>query len=207
MRKFERVLIASGMLGVILYVLHTIIGQILWPAYDPIAMDISSLTADGAPNAALLRFMCDAYAWTMLAMVGTLLMHTKRKKQNALFTGFSVLMVMQMTSYFGYGLFPLDGDKTQMSFQNQMHILVTIIVVFSTILSFFLIAYGFHRISQAKLRNISLVFAILVTVFGALNPIMMAQGLNILGLTERLVIFTIMIYMFGLSYYYSVMEV
>lgn len=203
MTKFERTMIASGMLGVVLYVLHTIIGQILWPAYDPITMDISSLTADGAPNVSLLRLMCDVYAWTMLAMVGTLMVQVKRKKQSALIFGFSVLMVMQMTSYFGYGLFPLEGDKTQMTFQNQMHILVTVIVVFSTILSFFLIAYGFHRTSQIKLRNISLVFAILVTVFGALNPILMAQGWNILGLTERLVIYTIMVYMFGLSYYFS----
>lgn len=207
MKKFERVMIASGMLGVILYVSHTILGQMLWPMYDPITMDISSLTAEGAPHATLLRLMCDVYAWTMFAMVRTLMVQAKREKQNALFMGFSVLMGMQMASYFGYSLFPLEGDKTQMTFQNQMHIVVTIIVVFSTMLAIFLIAYGFHKSSHVKLRNISFVFAILVTLLGALNPIVMAQGLNVLGLTERLVIFTIMVYLFGLSYNFSVKEI
>ena len=54
--------------------------------------------------------------------------------------------------------------------------------------------------------KITLVIAILITVFGALNPIGMVLQLNILGLTERLVIYTIQVLMFILSYYYTFRE-
>lgn len=39
--------------------------------------------------------------------------------------------------------------------------------------------------------------------FGALNPIGMAQGWNILGLTERMVIFPLQAFVFFLSFIYT----
>lgn len=55
MKKIEKLLISLGMVGVIFYLLHTILGNILWTEYNPITTDISSLTANGAPNAPLLK--------------------------------------------------------------------------------------------------------------------------------------------------------
>ena len=57
-----------------------------------------------------------------------------------------------------------------------------------------------------KLGKVTLVFAILITLFGMFNPISMAMQLNVLGLSERLVIYTIQIFMFILSYYYTYLE-
>ena len=39
--KLERFLMPLGMVGVIFYLVHTILGNILWPEYNPITMDIS----------------------------------------------------------------------------------------------------------------------------------------------------------------------
>ena len=41
-------------IGVVEYMVHTILGNILWLEYNPITMYISLLTADGAPNSSLL---------------------------------------------------------------------------------------------------------------------------------------------------------
>ncbi len=54
MNKFESLTMPLGMIGVIFYLLHTLLGQLLWPDYNPITTDISSLTAVGAPNRTLL---------------------------------------------------------------------------------------------------------------------------------------------------------
>jgi glucose-6-phosphate-specific signal transduction histidine kinase len=86
----------------------------------------------------------------------------------------------------------------------MMHIIVTVIVVFTTIFSFYFIAFGYLRQENLRpLGAICLTAAVLITVFGVFNPIGMAMQLNILGLTERLVIFTLQVFVFFLSFIYT----
>lgn len=207
MERIEKYLIPLGMVGVIFYFLHTILGNILWKEYNPITTDISSLTADGAPNAPLLKILGFIYGICMILMVIALVIKAFKKYHTMLRVGFVILLIMQLTSTIGYSLFPLAGDKTEMNFQNMMHIVVTVVVVFTTIASFFLVSLGYiKQENMKKLGRITLVFAILITVFGIFNPISFNLHLNVLGLTERLVVYTIQIFMFFLSYYYTFME-
>jgi hypothetical protein len=207
MKKIEKYLIPLGMVGVLFYFLHTVLGNILWPDYDPITMDISSLTADGAPNAQFLRVLSLIYGICMILMVIGLVINAFKRYNGKLKAGCVILLIMQVTSAFGYNLFPLTGDKTEMNFQNMMHIIVTVVVVFTTIASSFLIALGYRKQENTKkLGKAALVFAILITIFGMFNPISMGMQLNILGLSERLVIYTIQIFMFMLSFYHTFLE-
>ncbi len=207
MNKKMKYIIPLGMIGVLFYFLHTILGNILWSEYNPITTDISSLTADGAPNAQLLKIFGLIYGICMILMSIALVIKAFIKYHQLLRIGYVVLLIMQLTSAFGYSLFPLSGDKTEMNFQNTMHIIVTVIVVFTTIASTFFIALGYlKQENMKKLGKVTLVFAILITLFGMFNPISMAMQLNVLGLSERLVIYTIQIFMFILSYYYTYLE-
>jgi hypothetical protein len=193
-----------GMLGVIFYVTHTTLGNVLWSDYNPITTDISSLTAVGAPNRELLVVLTSLYGICMLLFVGAMIVRSFREYHLLVRTAYIILFIMQLTSLFGYSLFPLEGDKTVMTLQNQMHIVVTVIVVFTTIASGFFLAVGY--IKQEKLKQLGrlvLVFAILITGFGVLNPLNMALGWNILGLTERLVIYTLQVLLFILSFLYT----
>lgn len=204
MDKFNRYFYPLGMVGVIFYFVHTILGNILWEEYNPITTDISSLTADGAPNSELLRSLSSIYSICMILLVTALVIKAFKSYHGLLKAGFIILLIMQVTSAVGYSLFPLTGDKTNMNFQNQMHIIVTVIVVFTTIASTFFIAFGYMKQKYTKkVGKIALIFAILITLFGIFNPISMAMQLNILGLTERLVIYTLQIFIFLLSYYYT----
>ena len=207
MNEKIRYIIPLGMIGVLFYFLHTILGNILWSEYNPITTDISSLTADGAPNAQLLKIFGLIYGICMILMSIALVIKAFIKYHQLLRIGYVVLLIMQLTSAFGYSLFPLSGDKTEMNFQNMMHIIVTVIVVFTTIASTFFIALGYlKQENMKKLGKVTLVFAILITLFGMFNPISMAMQLNVLGLSERLVIYTIQIFMFILSYYYTYLD-
>ncbi|ALC92650.1 hypothetical protein AM500_04010 [Bacillus sp. FJAT-18017] len=196
-----------GMVGVAFYLLHTILGNLLWPEYNPITTDISSLTADGAPDAELLRIFGMVYGICMMLMASALIFKAFREYHGLLKAGYIILLIMQVVSFIGYRLFPLTGDKTDMSFQNVMHLVVTLIVVFTTIAASFCLALGFLKQEKmVRLGKLSLSFAILITLFGVLNPISMNLGLDILGLTERLVIYTIQAFMFFLSFYYTFLE-
>lgn len=119
-------------------------------------------------------------------------------------TGWILFLAMNRVSIFGYSLFSLSGDKTQMTFGNRMHTAVTIIVVFSTVTAVFVLAVGYLKREKMNWPGtFTLIMAFLITITGFLNPIGMANGLNILGLTERAVIYSLHLTVFVCSFYYT----
>lgn len=204
MKKLEKYLMPLGMIGVIAYLIHTFLGNILWEAYNPITMDISSLTAIGAPNAELLRIFTTIYGLAVILFVTGMVIKSFRKYNKLTRAGYIILLTMELISLIGYGLFPLTGDKTVMTFQNMMHIIVTAVVVFSTIAFGFVLAAGYLKQAETKkLGKFVLIMAVVITLMGVINPISMGAGLNILGVTERLVIYSLQTLILFLSYYYT----
>lgn len=204
MRKIENIAMPLGMVGVIAYFLHTFIGQLLWSEYNPITTDISSLTALGAPNRNLLLFFTAVYGVATILFVIGMIIKSFRKYHSAVRIGWIVLLVMNLVSMFGYSLFPLTGDKTVMTLGNTMHIVVTVIVVLTTITAGYVLAFGYLREEKMKkLGMFALIMSIIITLTGALNPIGMANNWNILGLTERAVIYSLQLMIFAFSAYYT----
>ncbi len=202
MKKLEKYTTPLGMIGVIAYLIHTILGQILWNSYNPITTDISSLTAVGAPNRELLLIFTYIYGISMLLFLVGLIVKAFRKYHFSLKTGYIIMFIMQLVSFVGYSLFPITGDKTEMNLQNLMHIIVTVIVVFTTIASSYFLSYGYLK-QKNKLGKFILIMAIVITITGLTNPIGMGLELNILGLTERLVIYSLQFMIFVISAYYT----
>ena len=202
--KLEEFFMPLGMIGVVAYMIHIILGNILWHEYNPITTDISSLTADGAPNSSLLRIFTTIYGICMILFTLGMIVKSLRKYHLAMRVGYTILLGMEVISLFGYSAFPLVGDKTVMNLKNIMHIAVTVAVVITTISSAFTLAYGY--LSQEKIKNLGkfiLIMAIIITLCGMMNPISMSMKLNIMGLTERLVIYSLQILIFVLSFYYT----
>lgn len=193
-----------GMISAVAYFAHVFVGQALWKEYNPITTDISSLTAVGAPNADLLRPFGIIYGVCFLLFVIGMAIKAFKEYHTITKIGYVIFLAMAITTIVGYNLFPLTGDKTVMNFQNMMHIIVTVVVVFTTIFSFLFIAFGYLKKEKFRpLGIICLLTAVLITVFGVLNPIGMSMKLNILGLTERLAIFTLQAFVFFLSFVYT----
>lgn len=204
MNKFESLTMPLGMIGVIFYLLHTLLGQLLWPDYNPITTDISSLTAVGAPNRTLLLIFTTIYGVATIVFVIGMLVKSFRKYHSAVRTGGGIFLSMNLVSIFGYALFPLTGDKTQMTFSNMMHIIVTVTVVFTTITAGFVLAVGYFKQEKMKrLGTFTIIMSVVITTAGVLNPIGMVNNLNIMGLTERAVIYSLQLMMFVFSAYYS----
>jgi hypothetical protein len=204
MKKIKNLFSAFGMLGVIAYFTHTILGEILWKEYNPITTDISSLTAVGAPNRDLLLVFTYIYGIFMLIFLINLVIKSFKIYHFAVKTGYIIMLIMQIVSLFGYALFPLEGDKTVMTFQNAMHIIVTITVVLTTVSSGYFLGIGYIKKENKKRLGIFiLIMAIIITLSGMINPISMSLNLNILGLTERITIYSLQIMMFVISVYYT----
>ncbi len=203
-KTIEKYTMPLGMAGVLFYLLHTITGRLLRPEYNPVTDDISSLTAAGAPNRDLLVLLTVLYGIATVLFAAGMIVKSFRIYHGLVRAGWILFLAMNLVSIFGYSLFPLSGDKTQMTFGNMMHIAVTIIVVFSTIAAVFVLAIGYLKQEKMKrLGTFTLFMAFLITITGFLNPIGMANGLNILGLTERAVIYSLHLTVFVCSFYYT----
>lgn len=187
------ILLLTGMIAFISYVVYAAIGNYLWYEYNPITTDISSLSAVGAPNQEKLSPFLGVYGASLFVFVITYMAWTFNKKRHiCVKIGSILLFLMAMVSKFGYSLFPLEGDKTQMTFQNSMHIVTTVFVVFLSIAALYLIAVGYQKRDETKkIGKVIIILATIFTVCGMTNPIGMGMNLNVLGLTERLAIYSL----------------
>ncbi len=200
LKKIESILIPAGMVGALVYLFHTVIGARMWPEYNPVTTDISTLTANGSPNAEFLRILTTAYGILMILFAIGMIMRAFRVYNGKLKAAMMILLVLQSVSLGGYALFPLDSNAPMNSFQNSMHIVVTAVVVLATAAFAFLAAFGYlNQEGLNKFGKVVLGLAVAIAVFGLFNPIAAAFGLQILGITERLVIFSIMVLLFAIS--------
>ena len=201
--RFLRILSISGALGVLFYFVHVFIGGMLWHEYDPIKQTISELTGAGAPNAELLRLLTTIYGLLTVLFSLCLYFAFRIWKLNKLAViGAVLLVIMEISSLIGYGLFPLELSESTQSIQNMMHMVVTVIVVLCTLGSSYLIAIGLLKSpGHQKLGKFALLCAVIITHAGCLTPISMANSLPITGLVERINIFTLQIWLFVTSLY------
>lgn len=202
-KSFWQILSISGALGILLYFAHVFIGGALWQGYNPITQTISELTGTGAPNADFLRVLTTAYG--ILVVFFSFCMYFIFKNwqlHKAAKIGALLLIIMEATSLLGYGLFPLDMSQSTASFQNLMHIVVTVVVVVTTLGSVYFIAIGLKKSpGHRKLGVFVLICAVIITASGLMTPVSMANNLPISGLVERINIFTLQISLLVASIY------
>lgn len=193
----------SGAVGVAFYTAHVILGGFLANGYSHIKQTISELTASGAPNADLLTILTTIYGFLLVVFsICTYIIFKRNKENKATTVGALLLIIMELTSFVGYFLFPIDGAGTIMNFQNIMHIVVTGVVVLCTIASSYSMGIGLMRSEKhKKIGILILTCAIIITVFGISTPAIMANNLGFSGLTERINIFSLQTWLFVLSIY------
>jgi len=197
---FWRWLGLAGALSAVVYAAHVIVGGLLWQGYSHLTQTISELTADGAPDASLLRVFTTVYGVLALIFAAWLIFALRRTsvKRTAI-VGAVLLFVMEFASLVGYGLFPLRGG-TEMDPENMGHLIVTGIVVVCTIGSVLLCGIGLRRTAGLKALGVfSLVCVGIIVVSGGMTPVAMANDLPVAGLIERINIFTLQTWVFVMS--------
>lgn len=200
-KRFLKIGIISGMISSIVYILHVFIGAILWNGYSSIKQPISDLTGVGAPNTELLRVFTSVYGIFAIIFALSLYVCLKNSVNITSKLGMISLIIMEISSFVGYSLFPLDNANAGMTFQNIMHLIVTVIVVVTTISCTFFMGIGFSKIKSMKsLGMFIIVCGVIITISGASTGIIISNNLPILGLVERINIFTVQSMIFVLSF-------
>lgn len=194
-------MLITGMLSSIIYILHVVVGGLLTDGYSHIEQPISDLTSLDATHRGVITIFTSAYG--ILAIIFAcslyyLLKDIRNKFLNVVLMGF---LIMEIVSFFGYLLFPLEvAGIDDTSFQSVMHIIVTIIVVLITIGFTFGLGYSFARSNDFRTLGIFiLICGLVIVISGASTGIVIAYGLPIAGLIERVNIFTLQVMVFVIS--------
>ncbi len=197
--NYKKLLYSTGMIAVLFYALHVIIGGYMWKEYSHLQQPISDLTASGAQNRTLMLNLTTIYGLLALIFSFAFTFFESRKHYKLVLWGGITFIVMHLVSI-SYGFFPQDLPGSEVTFAGTMHLVVTGLIVPFTISTPFLIGFGLIKEPKWKLFGIySIISGILILIFGSLSGIFFANKLPYFGLIERLNIGTLQLWTFVFS--------
>lgn len=199
-RHIRKYLLSSGMIAVVIYILHILIGGYFWKSYSHLQQPISDLTATGAPNRFLMLFFTNIYGVLALIFAISFTIFESKERNKLVFWGGISFIFLHIVSI-SYSFFPQDLPEANPTFAGMMHLAVTVLIVPFTILTPLLIGFGLRKEKTWKtLGNFSVICGILIIIFGGLTGFFFAKRLPYFGLVERLNIGTLQIWTFIISY-------
>lgn len=189
-RKLINWLGLTGVVALLSYALAVIIAPSAFPGYNWMEQAVSDLSAESAPSRMLWNQIAALYGvCSVVCATCVSVFVSENKVSTRLFrAGTYLFTIMNWVSNVGYAMFPLsDSGKEIASFQEVMHMVVTVAVVLLSVVSLVcLIVAGFKK---GGIRGIGTWAAVALTMMmvGA-----MGQGVvppQYFGIVERFSVF------------------
>jgi len=198
-KKSIKIFSLFGVIGVLFYFLHVILGTLFYEGYNPMAQAISDLTASNSPSRNIARPFSFLYGIFTVAFSTYFFVYFKQKINRCITFGAGIFCIMTIVSFLGYTFFPLSESGYAGTFQDIMHMAVTAAVVLLTIVSLILFMIGFFRTEKLKcLAVISLCTFLLLLIGSMLVNILPKEYF---GIAERINVYSIVIYTGILSFW------
>ncbi|SHN57316.1 Protein of unknown function [Butyrivibrio hungatei DSM 14810] len=180
----------TGVISLISYALAVIFAPLAYPGYNWMAQAVSDLSAETAPSRLLWNQLAAAYnVCSPVCMMCVSIFVSDKKVSTKLFRlGIYLFAIMNWISAIGYRMFPLtDSGKEISTFQEKMHIVITIAVVLLSISSLtILIVAGFKK-NGMKGIGIWASIALAMMLIGAIGK--SAVSPDYFGIVERFSVF------------------
>lgn len=180
-----------GILSLLSYAAMVFISPIAYPGYDWLSMAVSDLSAVGAPSVDLADRLNALFGPCGLVSIMAVCVAVSCQDGNLFKIGIGLFAAMEWITNIGYKMFPLVANESMSSFQNVMHIVVTILVVILSIASLICIIIGARTDGLRSLSNWALI-CFLMMFIGALGTGIAPK--NLFGLFERLSAFSVVIF-------------
>ena len=191
-------ILVCGILAIVFYVLHDIVGALNYPGYKWMEQAVSDLTATDAPSRTVaggLTTIHGIFNCVCCAFIVVLV----RNERKSFRIGVYLFALMHAVSAIGYSLFPLTGSGYDGSFRSFIHVyVVTVLVVFLAISSLILIAVGSFKDKNKKLG----ILAIIALALMMTTPISFSVPREIFGIIERLTVYSSVLFTGVLSVYF-----
>lgn len=189
-RKLINWLGLTGVVALLSYTLAVVISPSAFPGYNWMEQAVSDLSAESAPSRMLWNRIVALYGVCSVVCATCVSIYVSENKVSGrLFRiGIHLFTNMNWVSNVGYAMFPLtDSGKEIASFQESMHIAVTVAVVLLSIISLVcLIIAGFRK---DGIRGIGIwaAVALLMMLIGAIGQ--KAVPPQYFGIVERFSVF------------------
>lgn len=171
-----------GILSVLFYLLHDIIGAMNYPGYNAMSQAVSDLTATDAPSFAVASGYSAVYG-IFSCLCCAFLCFVVNDEPKIIRIGVYLFTAMEAISAIGYSLFPLTSAGYDGSVQSFIHVYVlTALVVILSIASLLTIAVGSFRNGRKALAIIAAI-AFVCMLIGAVGS--MSVPKEIFGILER----------------------
>lgn len=201
-RKIINWLCLTGILSLIFYILHDVVGTLNYPGYNWTREAVSDLTATDSPVYGIAHSLSLVYG--ILSCLCSLLVCilVKKEEKKILRLGVYLFTTMNFILAIGYSLFPLSSKGYDGSFQSFMHVyVITIAVVLLSIISLILISVGAFKLKKKLLGTLSIV-ALFLMFFGAAGSGILPK--SVFGIVERFstysaVVFTMVLGIYGFT--------
>lgn len=162
-KKLCRAFCLSGVLGLIFYALHDIVGAANYPGYKWMSQAVSDLTATDAPSFAIAKGFSSAHG-VLSVVCGLFVLVLVQNRHKLTKLGVALFATKSVISAIGYSLFPLSSAGYDGSVQSFIHsFIITSVVVMLSIVSLLLIGIGSFKDGRKALGGLA--FAALALMF------------------------------------------
>ncbi|MDP4120417.1 MAG: DUF998 domain-containing protein [Bacillota bacterium] len=200
--KLQKIFCSFGIISVIAFALQEIFGIVLYRGYNAIAYYESVLIAGDAPYYNILEPFIYAYRGCFLIFILTMCVISFRQCHLCVRIGYLLLLIMAVLSAAGLSAFPLTIENFW-STQNLIHVLITVAIFSDPIVAIFLLAIGYGKQgSQRWLGRFCFGFGILFVALNILHLVGILYAMSVLGLLQRLIIYSFQLFTFLLSWKY-----
>ena len=180
----------TGLLALISYAAAVLFSPLAYPGYDWMAQAVSDLSAEAAPSRGLWNQIAAVYGKCSIVCATCVAIYVSEKKiSTRLFRlGIYLFTAMNWVSGIGYSMFPLaDSGKEIVSFQEVMHIAVTVLVVLLSIASLLTLIIAGCRKAEVRRIGIWAAVAFAMMMIGSIGT--GAVPPQYFGIVERFSVF------------------
>lgn len=176
-----------GVVALLSYTAAVVFSPLAYPGYDWMAQAVSDLSAANAPSLRLWNQLSCLYNVCTLVCAMMVCAGIQGRKTKLLRVGVYLFTLMDWVSAVGFGMFPLSDSGYAGTFQDQMHIFSTVVVVLLSIVSLILTIIAGVKDKGCRSYGIFAGIALLMMMVGAF-------GMNIVpkeyfGVVERFSVF------------------
>ena len=198
----KKLLYYGGIFAPIAYLLNDIIGGIVTPNYSYITNTVSDLTKAGTQDTYLLGSIILLISSLMGIAFGIGIMsHYRYKDSKLIFLGGLFLMIIGIFTTFTGTIFPQDTIGGEVTFPGTMHLVLVGISAILLFPSLLMIGTGLYREKQWRsFRQYTFISVLIMFIFGILSAIVIMNGIELMGLVERISVYTFQIWSVVLAY-------
>lgn len=197
----KKILCYAGMATGIVYLLGDILGGIITPNYSYIANAVSELIQSGAENRILLSSFLFVHAVLIILFAIRILLRHPYKKTKLIFIGGILLLAVGIGHSLSSTIFPMDPVGAEMTFPGKLHLVLVGITVVFILFSIPMIGQGLYRYKKWKsFRLFTFICLPIMVLSGVLSPVVIAKGIEVMGVTERITGYTFYLWIFVLAY-------